>query len=344
MSESHTDDGPSSEGLLARRGAKSLLLTLLGEFVYPRGGAVWTSTVVRALETVEITERNARQALARLGDEGIVTAERHGRRTRWHLTDRGMRLLGSGSERIYSFGHRADAWDESWLLVICSIPESQRAIRHQFRTQLTFEGFGFLAPTIAVSPHADREKAANDILTDLGLADSALTFRSTSGSMTADETVLRTAWDLDALAAEYAGFIETFGSDGADDDTATERDEPRGSDHRESDYRESGHRESDHRGSDHRGSRHDGSSSRRSGSQGSDTDHAPAGDGPAALGTTLLLVDAWRRFPFADPELPTALLPEGWVGGRAQDVFDSRRRAYHDAALAWYDRLEADAG
>lgn len=268
--------------LPARRGAKSLLLTLLGEFAYPRGGSVWTSTIVTALETVGITERNARQAIARLGEQGIAGAERHGRRTRWNLSDRGMRLLASGSERIYSFGHRADAWDEEWLLVICSIPESQRATRHQFRTQLTFDGFGFIAPTIAVSPHGDREKAANDILTDLGLADTAITFRSRSGSMTDDETVMRTAWDLEALTAEYSNFVDAVGN------------------------------------------------SRAGTSSGAD-----------AMGSTLMLVDAWRRFPFIDPELPTALLPEQWIGSRARELFDERHAATAPDALAWFDALEA---
>lgn len=284
MSDHRAGDRPGLGGLPTRRGATSLLLTLLGEFVYPRGGSVWTSSIVSGLETVGITERNARQAIARLGDQGIVEAERHGRRTRWHLTDRGTRLLATGSDRIYSFGRRADTWDEMWLLVICSIPESQRATRHQFRTQLTFEGFGFITPTIAVSPHAEREKAANDILDDLGLTDTALTFRSASGSMTDDASVLRTAWDLDALTAEYAAFIDAFGA-------ATTR----------------------------------------------------ASSGDEAMASTLLLVDAWRRFPFVDPELPTALLPERWIGARAHQLFDRQHVALNAAALAWYDDLEAAA-
>jgi phenylacetic acid degradation operon negative regulatory protein len=282
MTEPLRTSDTTIEDLSARPGARSLLLTLLGEFVYPRGGSVWTSTVVRSLETVGVTERNARQAIARLADQGIASPERLGRRTRWHLTDHGMRLLGSGSERIYSFGHRADTWDETWLLVICAIPETKRAVRHQFRTQLTFEGFGFLSPGIAISPHADREKAANDILADLGLADTAMTFRSTSGSMTSDGVVLATAWDLDDLAAHYADFIDRFSAESA-------------------------------------------------------------GDSADALPTTLLLVDAWRRFPFADPELPTTLLPQRWIGGLAQEVFDRVHSVLKAPAAEWYDHVEAQA-
>lgn len=262
-------------------GATSLLLTMLGEFVAPTGGSVWTSTIVTGLDSVGITERNARQAVARLGDQGIVEPERVGRRTRWHLTDAGRHLLVTGAERIYSFGHRADDWDGTWLLVICAIPETQRGVRHRFRTQLTFEGFGFLAPTIAVSPHVDREKAANDIIAGLDLAASAVTFVATSGTLTPDRTILATAWDLDELAERYARFVADF--DGA-----------------------------------RRGT--------------SDAD---------AFRELVLLVDAWRRFPFADPELPSELLPTGWVGTRAQEVFDARRGACRERAIGWYAALDA---
>jgi phenylacetic acid degradation operon negative regulatory protein len=262
-------------------GATSLLLTVLGEFVTPAGGSVWTSTIVAGLETVGITEGNARQAVARLGEQGIVEPERVGRRTRWHLTDSGRRLLVTGAERIYSFGRRADGWDGTWLLVICAIPETQRGVRHRFRTQLTFEGFGFLSPTIAVSPHVDREKAANDIIAGLDLAESAITFVGASGILTPDRAILATAWDLDELAERYARFVAEF------DDAARP--------------------------------------------EGSDAD---------AFGEVVLLVDAWRRFPFADPELPSELLPDGWVGTRAQRVFDARRAARRDRAAAWYAALD----
>ena len=59
--------------------AKALLLTILGELVLPHGGTVWTQTVVRLLELFDIEERNARQAVARLAEQGIVTNERRGR-------------------------------------------------------------------------------------------------------------------------------------------------------------------------------------------------------------------------------------------------------------------------
>ena len=91
--------------------AKALLLTTLGEFVLPHHGSVWTSTAVRSLALLGIEERNARQALARLAEEGVIRSEREGRRARWQLTDAGRALLTSGTERIYGFGAGDDAWD-----------------------------------------------------------------------------------------------------------------------------------------------------------------------------------------------------------------------------------------
>ena len=190
--------------------AKALLLTVLGELVLPHGGSVWTSTVVDVLGSLHIDERNARQALARLADDHTIRSERHGRRARWHLTEGGERLLTVGTQRIYELGTDDDGWDGRWLVVLCSVPEDQRAKRHQLRTQLTFAGFGFLAPGVAVSPHVDREPAANAVLAELGLLPGAIVFRAEAGDLVEAGDLLTRAWDLDGLAAAYAGFVTAF--------------------------------------------------------------------------------------------------------------------------------------
>jgi phenylacetic acid degradation operon negative regulatory protein len=190
--------------------AKALLLTILGELVLPHGGAVWTSTVVRTLALLDVEERNARQAMARLSEQGLVRSERQGRRARWHLTEAGRRLLVDGTKRIYELGTGPDRWDGRWLVVLCSVPEDQRAKRHQLRTQLGFAGFGFVAPGVAVSPHLDRERAANALLADLGLLPTAMVFRAEAGELVGPDDLLARAWDLDSLAAAYTDFIAAF--------------------------------------------------------------------------------------------------------------------------------------
>ena len=190
--------------------AKDLLLTVLGEFTLPHERALWTSTVVKSLATLDIDERNARQAVARLAERSIVSSEKTGRRARWRITDRGTRLLTDGTKRIYEFGSDTHEWDGRWLIVLCSVPEEQRAKRHQLRSRLAFAGFGFASGGVAITPHVDREDTANRVLDELGLLPGAAVFRAEASALVETESLLADAWDLDALAASYQRFIGEF--------------------------------------------------------------------------------------------------------------------------------------
>jgi phenylacetic acid degradation operon negative regulatory protein len=190
--------------------AKSLLLTVLGEFVLPASGSVWTSTVVRTMAALGVEERNARQAAFRLVERGYVHSEKEGRRARLHLTTSGRRLLGDGSRRIYEFGAYDDTWDGRWVVVVCFIPEEQRTKRHQLRSQLGFAGFGFIAPGVAVSPHLSSESAASSILEGLGLLPGAVVLRAETGALVEPAELLDRSWDLAGLASEYEEFVKVF--------------------------------------------------------------------------------------------------------------------------------------
>ena len=197
-------------GPRAGTSAKALLLTILGEFVLPRGGSAWTQSFVDGLATLGVAERNARQAIARTAEQGFVESERVGRRARWRLTAHGRELLTVGTERIYGFGADGDEWDDHWLVVLCAVPEDQRAKRHHLRSRLAFAGFGFLTPTVAISPHTDREEVANAVLRELDLVGAGAVFHAEAGSLTPVHDLLHRAWDLDALADEYEAFIAAF--------------------------------------------------------------------------------------------------------------------------------------
>ena len=135
--------------MLTRTGAASargLLFTILGEYVLPGGGLVWTATVIAALGRLGIEEKATRQALLRTAAGGWLSAERIGRRTRWALTPGAVRLLTEGTERIYGFGGHRDGWDGSWLLVLVRAPETERPARHLLRTRLTWAGFNRSSP------------------------------------------------------------------------------------------------------------------------------------------------------------------------------------------------------
>ena len=56
--------------------------------------------------------------------------------------------------------------------------------------------------------------------------------------------------------------------------------------------------------------------------------------GPEALRRQVELVASYRALPFRDPDLPSALLPEGWQGRRAHTLFLTAHDALHGAASA----------
>ena len=142
--------------------ARSVLLTLLGEYVLPAAGNVWQETLIGALETLGHKTPAARRALARSVTAGWLRAERHGRRSRVHLTPATAEMLRAGTERIYSFGDPW-TWDGRWLLVVLRVPEERREVRHQVRTRLAWAGFGSLGGGLWISPHVERERELHDV-------------------------------------------------------------------------------------------------------------------------------------------------------------------------------------
>jgi phenylacetic acid degradation operon negative regulatory protein len=56
------------------------------------------------------------------------------------------------------------------------------------------------------------------------------------------------------------------------------------------------------------------------------------------------LVHAWRRFPFLDPQLPAALLPDDWAGARAAALFNRQHERWHQPAQQRWQELAASNG
>ena len=267
------EDAFSRRREVAATSARSLLLTVLGEFVLPAGEPVWTQTLLDALGAVGVEEKSARQALARTAADDVLVSERAGRRVRWSLTASGRRLLSEGAERIYAHGTPREPWDGRWLLLVVSVPEAQRALRHQLRTQLAWAGLGSPAPGVWVCPDAGRLPEAHRALDDVGLDETALVVVGGTHGGLSDAELVAQAWDLRELEARYADFVARFAGLEPDPDDPT-----------------------------------------------------------AVLAAQVRLVDAWRRFPFLDPQLPAELLPPGWVGGRAAEVFHGRHEQWAPAA------------
>ena len=113
---------------LSAPSARSLLLTILGEFVLPRAGR--RSGPPRS-SLPSTSSGSRRRPLARPWPEpprkGLIEPVRAGRRTQWLLTDAGAALLEDGARRIYGFMREQRHWDGRWLVLAVTVPETQRA-------------------------------------------------------------------------------------------------------------------------------------------------------------------------------------------------------------------------
>jgi phenylacetic acid degradation operon negative regulatory protein len=193
---------------LGAASARSLLLTVLGEFVLPSGRPVWTSALLELLADLEVAEKAARQAIMRTADSGWIEASRVGRETRWSLTSAGTGLLREGSSRIYSFAAEEQPWDGRWLVLTVGVPENNRALRQRLRTQLGWAGLGSPTPGVWVTPRVDREPQARRVLEELELAAGSWSFVAAAGQVGDERSLARAAWDLDEVEQRYEDFLE----------------------------------------------------------------------------------------------------------------------------------------
>lgn len=195
---------------LGATSARSLLLTVLGEFVLPRDEPVWTRALIDVLGGLGVEHKSARQALARTAAEGLLVSDRAGRRVRWSLTESGRRLLSDGAARIYGFGAASAPWDGRWLVLLVSVPESRRQLRHRLRTRLAWAGLGSPSPGVWLSPDPGKQDEVAEVVADLELDGVTSSFVGPFGTIGSQLEVVEQAWDLAEVEAAYEEFIATF--------------------------------------------------------------------------------------------------------------------------------------
>jgi phenylacetic acid degradation operon negative regulatory protein len=181
---------------------------VLGEFVLPDGGAAWTGDLIKALSVLGLEEKTARQAIARSAGRGWLEAERVGRRTRWHLSDAGTKLVTEGTQRIYHFGSEHRQWDGQWVLIFATVPEAKRDLRYHLRVRLGWAGFAPFAPGAWISPWVDRQEEAVRVLNELVV--DAVSFVGALGMVGDPRALVADAWDLADIHCQYTEFIDKF--------------------------------------------------------------------------------------------------------------------------------------
>jgi phenylacetic acid degradation operon negative regulatory protein len=243
--------------------AAAFIVTVYGDVVVPRGGVLWTGTLIDICAQVGINESLVRTAVSRLVAARRLRGERIGRRSYYRLDAAAQREFDHAAGLLFGPDRPASGWQILWAPDLGMEEAARMRLGHM-------GGAVFLRP--------DRGQA---------LPEGAMLFHATGPEGVPD---VARFWDLRSLQARYELLLRRFGP----------------------------------------------------------LEAALEGAGlpdAEALGLRLLLVHAYRAVLLRDPRLPGAVLPAGWQGHAARDLF---RRLYrrltpgserHIAA-----RFEGDAG
>lgn len=196
--------GPGLPRAQARPQPQYLLLMLLADY-WRTKEPLPSQALVRLLADFDVTEASARAAIARLTRRGHLELTRDGRRTCYRLTEKADAELAGGLRRTLAFGERR-AWDGHWTVVLFSVPEDRRDVRHSLRARLRWLGFAPVHDGSWVTPNPLQAEAAA-LLTELAV-DSAVVLTALDESPRGQ---LLAAWDLEAVAGVYRDFLRRFG-------------------------------------------------------------------------------------------------------------------------------------
>lgn len=162
----------------------SLILTVYGDAVLPRGGSVWLGTLLALFQALDIGDGVVRTAMSRLAADGWLERRRVGRHSFYRLRSKGGTPFEAASHRIYRA--TPEPWQGHFELLL---PEAADPVA------LRQAGCGAIAPGVwlALRP----------------LAIDGLRLRTEADPATLRALAAR-AWPLDALGRSYGAFTDTF--------------------------------------------------------------------------------------------------------------------------------------
>ncbi len=185
--------------------AGSLLITIFGDSVAPRGGEIALGSLIELARPLGLSERLVRTSIGRLAQEDWLEATRAGRLSYYRLTARGRHEFAAATRRIY--GAVASEWPGVWTLVL--MPALSAAQRETIARELRWRGFGRPMPGVLAYPD-DRLEEVREELAAHGLGAQALALTSTMASREEDARLVSRSWDLTELERRYRRFVRLF--------------------------------------------------------------------------------------------------------------------------------------
>ncbi|MFB7406359.1 PaaX family transcriptional regulator [Streptomyces sp. NPDC056202] len=285
---------------------RSLIVSLYGAYGRtPDGSPMPVAALIRLLAVLGVDAPSVRSSVSRLKRRGLLLPGRTADGAAGYaLSDDARRLLDDGDRRIYA--RTEPKLSEGWVLAVFSVPEAERHKRHLLRSRLARLGFGTAAPGVWIAPARLYDETRN-ALERLELSPYVDLFRGDHLGYAATAGAVARWWDLPAIARLHEDFLAAH-----EPVLRAWRAAPAGA--------------------------------------GAPGDTAAPGDAEAPGGVEaayrdyLLVLDSWRRLPYADPVLPAELLPDDWPGRRSAEVFTALHELLRDRGAEFVRPFLSGAG
>lgn len=176
--------------------AGSLIVTLFGDAIVPRGGSLWLGSLNALMAPFGVEPGLVRTAMSRLVSDGWFDRNRVGRSSYYRLSAHGAQTVTDAAQRIY----RANDVDWPGTLSLAVLTAGDARQRQAARDGLATAGFGQIASNVMVSPRRGSLDGATD--------PAAIWLEARASDRESLIGLARAAWDIDTLGAAYAEFLK----------------------------------------------------------------------------------------------------------------------------------------
>lgn len=183
----------------------SLIVTIFGDSIMPRGGAITLGSLIGLAAPFGLNERLVRTATARLAKDRWLEGRRAGKRSEYHLSHDGRERFAEATRRIYS--EPDTPWSGRWTVIV--LPPMRAAQRKEIREELIWRGFGELSTNVFAHPELD-SRSLGLPWRPAGLLSKVIVFDANLAGHDAPRRLVALGWDLEDLGVRYQNFVKRF--------------------------------------------------------------------------------------------------------------------------------------
>src|SRR6186713_801700 len=172
----------------------SIIITVFGDAIVPRGGSVWLGTLLEFFKAIDIDSGVVRTAMSRLAADGWLERDKVGRNSFYRLAGKGRQTFDAATRHIYDL--QPSGWTGRFELLLIGNGGDRDASREALKNA----GFGSPLPGVWVAPSGVPvpDEASGAIRLEVSAEDDS------------GRRLLSESWPLQRTADAYLKFMKTF--------------------------------------------------------------------------------------------------------------------------------------